>query len=100
MSCQALNNIENHANADNQAQAEAELNLTASADLFIHGEAEFSHGEVELWEVVSKAFEDEQELIKALVLRLLMDDLTAKTELRLLATGIAAQKNSVMKSRY
>ena len=92
--------ISDYANADNKACAEMEFNETAMADLFIHGEAEFSEGEVELWSTVDKACNEEQELIRALVLRIVMDDLTAKTELRMLLTGIAVQQNEAMANRH
>lgn len=100
MTCHIDNQIADHANADNQACAEMEYNETAMADLFIHGEAEFSNGEVELWSAVDKACDDEQELIRALVHRIAMDDLTAITELRMLLTGIAVQQNEAMAKRH
>ena len=100
MTCCINNQIAEHANADNQACAEMEHNETAMADLFINESAEFSNGEVELWEVVDKAFDDESELIRALVHRIAMDDLTAITELRMLLTGIAVQQNEEMAKRH
>ncbi len=94
--CQITSEIAQHVNADNQAIAEMEMNESAVADLFIDERADFSNGEIELWETVDKAFEDEQELIKSLVFRVATNDLTANTELRLLLTGIAAQQNEAM----
>ena len=100
MDCVIATQITNLANSDTQACIDVEVNEQAIGELFITGEAEFSNGEVELWETVDKAFNDEQELVRSLVLRVAMDDLEARTELRLLLSGIAAQQNLAMANSH
>ena len=92
--------IENHVNADNQVCAEELTTESAVSELFINGVAGFSNGDVELYEAVDKAITDERELFSTLVGRILSDDLMAKTELRLLVSGIAMQKNLAMAERH
>ncbi len=100
MDCPITHEISVFTNADNQANAEEVVNESAVAELFINGAADFSNGEVELYEAVDQAMVDERELFSTLVERMLSDDLTAKTELRLLVGGIAKQKNLAMADRH
>jgi len=74
------------------------LNENALYELFQHSTADFSNGEVELYDVVGKALADEKDLLLTLVARIAQNDLYAPTELRLLLSGIAAQKNLEMAS--
>ena len=100
MTCYIGGQIANHVNADNQVCAEEVLNEVAASELFINGVADFSNGEVELYEAVDQAMKDERELVSTLLERILTDDLTAKTELRLLVSGIANQRNLAMAERH
>lgn len=92
--------ISSHVNADNQVCAEEVFNEVAVSELFINGIADFSNGEIELYEAVDQAMKDERELVSTLLERILTDDLSAKTELRLLVSGIANQKNLAMAERH
>ena len=100
MVCQIAKQIGLHVNADNNVNAEETANVNALSEMFICGQAEFTNGEVELYEAVDKAMVDERELVSTLVQRVLVDDLTAKTELRLLVGGIANQINESMAERH
>jgi hypothetical protein len=83
-------------NTDNQVNAEEVFNETAVSELFIKGIADFSNGEVDLYEAVVQAMVDERELVSTLLKRILTDELSAKSELRLLVGGIANQRNLAM----
>ena len=92
--------IANHVNTGKQVCGNMLLNENAVCELFIKGIADFSNGEVELHEAVDQAMHDESALVSALIERILTDDLSAKTELRLLVSGIANQRNLAMAERH
>lgn len=100
MNCHISNQIANQVQTGKQVCGNALLNENAVCELFIKGIADFSNGEVELHEAVDQAMKDERALVSALLERILTDDLTAKTELRLLVSGIANQKNLAMAERH
>ena len=95
-----MKNVTNHVNTGKQVYSNAALNENAVCELFIKGVADFSNGEVELHEAVDQAMKDERVLVSTLIERILTDDLSAKTELRLLVSGIASQKNLAMAERH
>lgn len=100
MTCHINEQIADHANADNQAEAIADFNESAMFNLFIDEIANFSNGEIELWQVTDKAFNEHNELIKELTQRIATYDLNAQTELRQLLQSIAFEINESMANSH
>ena len=91
--CHIQTQIAQHANASISADKEELTNDDAMVNLFVNGQADFSNGEIELYEVLDEALKDDKELFMSLVERMLAYDLVAQTELRQFVSAIAQQKN-------
>ena len=100
MNCPITQQLSIQAHTDIKEDTENLLNEVAVFDLFQHGRGEFSNGEIELCDVVDKAFKDEYQLASELFMRTAMNDLHAKTESTLLLRGIAEQMNEEMANSH
>ena len=100
MLCHVSEQISTQAYVGMKEENEEIINENAIFDLFQHGRGQFSNGEIELCDVVDKAFKDEYQLASELFMRIAMNDLHAKTESTLLLRGIAEQMNEEMANRH
>lgn len=75
MSCATALQIAKHANSDNQACVEAEINEQALADLFTEDTAKFSNDFFDLPDVIEKAINDDKEFIVELLCELVVSQM-------------------------
>ena len=88
--CEISNQVMNHANADNQANAIKFINERAINELIVNGLGESAFGDIELDDVLIAV--SENELIIPILYKLITGDLFAIDELRLLVRGITEEK--------
>jgi hypothetical protein len=92
MSCYIQHQIALHANANTceelRAEREEELNNKAAKELMVSGVAEFSNGEIEMYEAIDVLML-EKELAGSLIESLVMGDLSKLNELRSAVKGAA-----------
>lgn len=92
--CEISNQLAVNANADNQVDAIELANEKALSDLFIDGQADFSNGEIELYEAHDYAEKSYKETFDLLVLRIVSGDLVAIKGLQHLIRVSAIELNS------